>query len=125
MNPKDLENIQREDAELPYSEQVEKNLKFIRNRITELRMAEGISERSLSLDLGKGSSYIGQITNGKIVPSLVPLLQLCQRFSITPSEFFDPNFHNPDLLHRAFEQLKKLSDEDIAYLLVLMGKLEK
>lgn len=92
---------------------LEQNLKFVRDRITQLRVMENISERSLGVDIGKGVSYIQQVSSGRINPSLVTLFQICDRFSITPSEFFDPEFHNPSLLRKAQDILKKLSDEQL------------
>lgn len=43
---------------------------FVRSRITELRMANNVSEHRMSLDLGKSGSYIRSITNGAALPSL-------------------------------------------------------
>lgn len=119
------EQADKDEAEWPYAQHVNEKLEFIRNRVTELRLSEELSERALSLDIGKSDSYIRQVSSGKITPALVPLIQICERLSVDLSEFFDPDFHNPDLLHTAFAQLKKLSDEDIAFLIVLMKKLEK
>ena len=125
MDFEDRKKADKDDSELPYSQTLNEKLNFIRNRITELRMSKDISERALSLDIGKSESYIRQVSSGKITPALEPLIQICERLSIDIAEFFDPDFHNPDLLHIAFDQLKKLSDEDIAFVITLMKKLEK
>ena len=42
--------------------------KFIGERITNLRMKKDISERELSLSLGKAHNYIYSISSGKILP---------------------------------------------------------
>lgn len=47
---------------------------FIRNRITQLRIAANKSEREMSLDLGHGGSYINSITAGRTFPSLLEFL---------------------------------------------------
>ena len=69
MTPEEKEQIEKEDLALPYTENLEKHLQFIRERISELRLQEGLSERALSLDIGKGTSYIQQVTNGIMKPT--------------------------------------------------------
>ena len=125
MKKDELEEIEKEDKELPYTKNLDKNLQLIRDRITELRMKEGISERALSLDLDRGPAYIGQVTNGIIKPSLVPLLQICERFALEPKEFFDVDVHNPSLWYKASEALKGLSDEDIKFVIEFINKIKQ
>ena len=125
MTPDELKEITEADVELPYSKKLDDNLQFIRDRITELRMLEGVSERSLGEEIGKGKSYIQQVSSGKITPALIPLLQLCERFGLEPQQFFDRDFHNPPLLREALEILKKQSDEDIRLAILFMRRLEK
>lgn len=50
--------------------------RFIRTRITELRMKKDVSEHRMSLDLGKSGSYIRGITNGMALPSLKELFNI-------------------------------------------------
>lgn len=121
----ELKPALEDDLRLPYTSSLDRQLCFFRDRITELRLLEGISERSLSLDIGRAKSYIQQITSGKITPTIITLFQLCERFSLDPQEFFDPDYHNPELLQKALNHLKKLSDDNINYLIILMEKLEK
>ena len=63
--------------------------KFIGERITKLRMQKDISERELSLNLGKAHNYIYSISSGKILPTMESFLDICDYFEITPSDFFD------------------------------------
>lgn len=63
---------------------------FVRQRITELRLAADISEHRLSLDLGKSGSYIRGITNGSAMPSFREFFNLCDYFNISPVDFFAP-----------------------------------
>ncbi|WP_330398458.1 helix-turn-helix transcriptional regulator [Anaerocolumna aminovalerica] len=44
--------------------------KFVRDRITQLRLRKGISEYQLSYDLGHSRGYIYNITSGKSLPPL-------------------------------------------------------
>lgn len=64
--------------------------KFVRERITELRINRGVSEHRMSLDLDKSGSYIRSITSGTALPSLRELFNIISYFGITPSEFFAP-----------------------------------
>ena len=47
--------------------------KFIRDRITYLRMQKNVSEYKMSLDLGHGKSYIQIIASGRALPSRISL----------------------------------------------------
>ena len=80
----ELKPALEDDLRLPYTSSLDRQLCFFRDRITELRLLEGISERSLSLDIGRAKSYIQQITSGKITPTIITLFQLCERFSLDP-----------------------------------------
>lgn len=64
-------------------------LKFISNRIYQLRIEKGLSARELSLLLGMSSGYINKIENRKTMPSLQALFLICMFFDITPKEFFN------------------------------------
>ena len=54
---------------------------FIRDRITQLRIAAGKSEREMSLDLGHSGSYINSITSGRIAPFVNICKSLQNNFS--------------------------------------------
>ena len=43
---------------------------YIRNRITQLRIAKDVSEYQMSLDLGHSKSYIQGISSGRALPSM-------------------------------------------------------
>ena len=68
--------------------------KFIRDRITALRIKKNVSEYRMSLDLGHSDSYIRNITSGKALPSMGEFLYICEYFGITPQEFFDDANNN-------------------------------
>ena len=56
------------------------------------------------------------------MPSCSELLNICDYFEITPSQFFEPELKNPALVQRAVEELLKLRDEDIALLIDVMKR---
>ena len=99
--------------------------KFVRDRITQLRLQKGISEYKLSYDLGHSRGYIYNITSGKSLPPLTELFSICEYFDITPAEFFDDKIANPELIQKAVEGLKKLSDSDILLILNNINRLQQ
>jgi len=99
--------------------------KFVRDRITQLRLRKGISEYQLSHDLGHSRSYIYNITSGKALPPLAGLFTICEYFDITPREFFDDRLSSPELIHKAVDGLKCLGDDDILMILQYINRLKK
>ncbi|MGN8968407.1 helix-turn-helix transcriptional regulator [Lawsonibacter sp. LCP25S3_F5] len=98
---------------------------FIRNRITELRLKRGISEYQLSLDLGQNRSYIQAISSGRALPSMKQFLNICEYFEITPLQFFDTSESNPQLVKKALDGIRTLSDDDLIMLLGLIARLNQ
>lgn len=99
--------------------------KYIRARITELRIKKNVSEYRMSLDLGHSDSYIRAITSGRALPSMSEFLYMCDYLGVTPKEFFDEKTDNPILLGRLCEAAKRLSDEDMTALLTMAERLGK
>ncbi len=89
--------------------------KFVRDRITELKMRADISEYQLSLELGHSKSYIQSISSGKSSPSLSAFFEICNYFNISPLEFFDGDMKNPDQIHRIVGKLNLLTEEDLDF----------
>jgi len=98
---------------------------FIRNRITELRLKKNVSEYQMSLELGQNRSYIQAISSGRSLPSMAQFLNICDYFEITPLQFFDSEAVNPQLLHRAMEGMRKLSEDDLMMLIGLINRLQE
>lgn len=86
---------------------------FVRTRITELRIAKGVSEYRMSLDLDKCGSYIRSITSGRALPSLGELFNICVYFGITPSHFFSPLEKADTTFTKLIKRLQTWSDEDL------------
>ena len=98
--------------------------KYIRDRITELRLKKNISEYQMSTDLGQNKGYIQAISSGKALPSMAQFLRICDYFEMTPLQFFDSKTVNPQLLHRAMEGMRKLSEDDLILLISLINRLQ-
>lgn len=98
---------------------------FVRSRITELRIAKGVSEHRMSLDLDKSGSYIRSITSGRALPSLGELFNICAYFSITPADFFAPLAAEDTSLAKLNKRLQAWSDEDISKVIAFVDMIEK
>lgn len=99
--------------------------KFLQDRITELRIAKNISERKLSLELGRSPGYIHSIASGRALPSMNEFFYLCEYFEITPCEFFDEGNRNPVMLHSITNELCALDPEQIENLRAIIKGLRK
>ena len=99
--------------------------KFIRDRITQLRIQKGVSEYQTSYDLGRSRSYIYNISSGKSLPPMAEFLEICDYFGITPSQFFDDTSENPFLVQSAIEEIKKLNDDDLMLAISNIRRLNK
>ena len=99
--------------------------KFIRNRITELRLKKGVSEYQMSYDLGHSRSYIYNISSGKSLPPMSEFLEICRYFGITPSQFFDDSIEEPALLQSAVTELRKLDYDDLMLIIGFIRRLTR
>ena len=89
---------------------------FIRNRITELRLKKGVSEYQMR-------SYIQAISSGRSMPSMKQFLNICEYFEITPLQFFDAQENNPQLIKKALDGMRKMSDDDLIMLIGFISRL--
>lgn len=96
---------------------------YVKNRITELRIRKGVSEYQMSYDLGHSRGYINNISSGKAMPSLNEFFSICDYFGITPTDFFDQQQKNPELVNKAVSKLKQLDDSDMLLVLSLLNRL--
>ena len=95
---------------------------YIRNRITQLRIAKDVSEYQMSLDLGHSKSYIQGISSGRALPSMNEFISICEYFEITPQEFFNDGTENPILIQKLIGAVNNLSDSDIELLLEIIHR---
>ena len=98
--------------------------KFIRERITKLRLNKNVSEYRMSLDLGHSDSYIRNITSGKALPSMSEFLYICEYFNITPKEFFDEDSNNPELSNELVSISNGLNNEDLLVLISMAKRMK-
>lgn len=99
--------------------------KFIRDRITQLRMQKSVSEYKMGYDLGHSRSYIYNISSGKSLPPMAEFLEICNYLGVTPSDFFNDSNENPILVQSAIEEIKKLDDDDLMLVIGNLRRLNK
>ena len=98
---------------------------FVKNRITELRMKEDISEYTLSKRLGHSKGYIYNMSSGRALPPLNEFFEICRYFKISPKEFFDTEMDDPQMVAEAMEGFKQLSEKDQQTILDLINSLKE
>lgn len=98
---------------------------FFRQRLTQLRIQKGISARDMSLSLGQSESYINKIENGKAFPSMQVFFYICEYFNITPKDFFDAENQNPGTLDELVNDIKTLTNNQIACISCLIKELKR
>ena len=96
---------------------------FVRERITQPRMAKGVSEYKMSYDLGHSRGYINNISSGKALPSLTELFAICDYFEITPVEFFSETVSNPKLQKTVIADMERLSEKDLLLVQALVERM--
>ena len=98
---------------------------FVRERITQKKKKKGVSEYQMSYDLGHSRGYIYNFSSGKALPPLKEFFAICDYFEITPQQFFDTAAQNPELIQKAVEGMKKLSEDDLLMLLGIINRMLK
>ena len=95
-------------------------LKWIAQRIEELRTQKGVSAREMSLSLGQSNGYINKIENGHTLPSIPGLLYICEYFGITPQEFFNVDSPAPPRSKEILREIEKLDAVQIDHLMLIV-----
>jgi len=85
---------------------------FCQNRIIQLLTENNISELKLSYELGRGRTFIHNMTSGKNFPSMQGLHDICQYFGITLAEFFDPGLLNPSLDKDLHQEINRVCNNN-------------
>lgn len=98
---------------------------FVKERITQLRIKKGVSEYQMSYDLGHSRGYVYNISSGKALPPLKEFFSICDYFEITPQQFFDDGTQTPELIQKALEGMKQLSEDDMLILLGIINRMLK
>ena len=94
--------------------------KFIRDRITDLRLLKGVSEYQMSLDLG----HVRSITSGRTLPSLTELPYICEYLGVSVKDFFDESAPNPTLIREMVLRAEKMDAEDLTAIIGVMERMK-
>lgn len=96
---------------------------FVKDRITQLRLRKGVSEYQMSYDLGHSRGYVYNISSGKALPPLKEFFAICDYFGLTPQQFFDDSSPNPELIRKAVNGMKQMSESDQLMILGIINRL--
>lgn len=88
----------------------------IMSRITALREQKGVSEREMSIALGKSPNYLYFMRKNKSIPSLPMLNVICQYLGITLPDFFHFDNQDPALVQEIKQELIKLPSEELVHI---------
>lgn len=98
----------------------------ILNRIRELRIKRGISEREMSRALGHYPSYLANLAAGKKMPSLEVVEDCCNYFGMTISEFFNDDYHGDASDQYIIKKINEIATiEDKQKIVKLLNALDK
>ncbi len=94
-------------------------------RVSQLRIQQGVSARDMSLSLGQSESYINKIENRRILPSMQGFLYICEYFGITPKEFFDAETSAPQKVRLITQAAESLTLEQAEHVLQIIRDITK
>lgn len=99
--------------------------KEFRFRLSQLRLATGVSAREMSLALGLSESYVNKLENAKTLPSMHTFFAICKYFSITPHDFFNFDEAFPVEIQLAIHELKQLNIEQLERIVGIMHDINR
>ena len=94
-------------------------------RLSQLRLAKGVSARDMSLSIGQSAGYINNIENKNNLPSMSMFFYICEYLEISPQDFFNFNNRNPEKLNEIMGYLKQVDDEQLNNLIGIIKGLIK
>jgi len=94
-------------------------------RVSQLRIAKGVSARDMSLSIGQGAAYIHNIENKKTMPSMRGFFFICEYLNISPKDFFDTESKDPEKLNDIITDMKALTSEQLFNIASIVKDLKK
>lgn len=94
-------------------------------RLSQLRLAKGVSARDMSLSIGQSAGYINNIENKNNLPSMSAFFYICEYLEISPQDFFDFDSRNPEKLNEIMGYLKQVDDEQLNHIIGIVKGLIK
>jgi transcriptional regulator with XRE-family HTH domain len=93
---------------------------FLRDRIRELRNTQGVTDRAISVAIGRSDGYIHNILSGRSFPSFADFINICNFFKIEPKDFFDNGVRNPMLINDIVTVLRNYDEDRLKALLLVL-----
>lgn len=97
---------------------------FLYKRLSELRLAKGVSARDMSLSIGQSEGYINTIENKKALPSMMGFFYICEYLDISPKDFFDDSIGHPTLINELINTVNQFTDKQIKQIIDLLKSFE-
>ena len=82
-------------------------------RLTELRLAKGVSARDMSLSIGQSVNYINSIENNKSLPSMESFFNICEYLNISPAQFFNKDINSPNDVNELMRLVDHLNSKQL------------
>jgi len=83
----------------------------IGERIAHLRCIRNVSAREMSFSVGLSANHINKMENGKAIPSLATLFDICDYLKISPKDFFDTENNDPNQVSEMVNDYKRLDSD--------------
>lgn len=99
------------------------DLEWFSHRLTQLRLAKGVSARDMSLSLGQSESYINKIENRRTLPSMTGFFYICEYLNVTPEEFFDRDAASPQKSKELLRAIERLTPQQSEHILAVVKDL--
>jgi len=97
----------------------------IGERLAELRLYKGVSAREMSLSIGQSENYINKIENGRSLPSITALFDICYYLNISLKDFFDRSNNNPSMVKEYITDYMRLNDTSQAQIAAIVKDLAR
>lgn len=94
-------------------------------RLANLRNKKGVSARDMSLSIGQNAGYINNIETGKALPSMSGFFYICEYLNITPKDFFDTDTNLPETINEIVDNLKKLDEDKVNAIKIIVSEMKK
>ena len=82
-------------------------------RLTQLRMAKGVSQRAMSMSVGQSEGYITKMESKVSLPSMRVFFYICEYLGVTPRDFFDEGNDHPEIIRDINSDLLKMNEEQL------------
>jgi len=99
------------------------DLESFGERLAKLRTMKGVSARDMSLSIGQSANYINKIESNKSFPSMTAFFYICEYLEISQQDFFDENNIFPEKLNELVEDLKRLDDKALSYIVGIVKEM--